>query len=73
MNRSTYAILFFTLGAIFLWHAYQAHTTGKIQMPKSSRYYDKESSRFLYWFTFWLYVILFALCMVLGLWLVAGR
>lgn len=67
MNRSTYAFLFFTLGAIFLWHVYQAHTTGKIQIPKSSRYCNKESSRFLYRLTFWLYAILFAICMVLGL------
>lgn len=65
-------MVFFALGTIFLWHVYRAHTTGKIQMPKSSRYYDKESSRFLYWFTFWLYATLFAFCMVLSIVLMVG-
>ncbi len=61
--------IFFLIGAIFIWLLIKGHSTREIMARgwgTEVRIYQRDSEPIMYWFTFWLYMIIAAVCTIIG-------
>ena len=64
-----FAIIFFALGAVFSHLLFKAYSTGEIMARGwgiQVRIYRRDEEAIMFWFTFGLYLVLVAICAVVG-------
>ena len=64
------ASFFFVLGAVFIWLLFKGYSTQEIMARGwgiQVRRYRRSSEPLLYWATFWMYVLVAVICVVVGL------
>jgi hypothetical protein len=64
------ASIFFSLGLIFIWLLFKGYSTQEIMARgwgTQVRTYRRSSERIMYWVTFWMYLVIVVICVVVGI------
>jgi ABC-type spermidine/putrescine transport system permease subunit I len=64
------ATLFFALGVVFIWLLFKGYATQEIMARgwgTQVRIYRRSSEPILYWATFWMYLVIAVICVVVGI------
>jgi hypothetical protein len=64
------AAIFWAIGAVFIWLLFKGYSTREIMARgwgTQVRIYQRDGEPIMYWFTFWLYLFIAALCTTIGI------
>lgn len=64
------ANFFFALGAVFIWLLFKGYSTQEIMARGwgiQVRIYRRSGEPIMYWATFWMYLVITVICIVVGM------
>jgi ABC-type spermidine/putrescine transport system permease subunit I len=70
LENTMIAIFFFALGIVFIWLLFKGYTTQEIMARGwgiQVRIYRRSSEPIRYWATFWMYLVIVVICIVVGI------